>query len=95
MFVIVLEYAKPLEEVDRWIEEHREFLRENYAQGRFMASGPCVPRTGGVILARGCSRDELDALLERDPFKREGVAAYTVVEFDAVMTDPAFAHFAK
>ena len=91
MFVIVLEYAKPLSEVDRWLEEHRAFLKENYATGRFIASGPCVPRTGGVILARGCDRGELDAILDADPFKREGVARYTVLEFDPVLTDPAFA----
>ncbi|WP_243357680.1 YciI family protein [Fundidesulfovibrio terrae] len=91
MFVITLTYEKPLEEVDRWLEEHRVFLRDNYAKGRFIASGPCTPRTGGVILAHGCCRDELDAVLETDPFKREGVAAYTVLEFDPVMTCPELA----
>lgn len=88
MFVITLTYEKPLEEVDRWLEEHRAFLRANYATGCFLASGPCNPRTGGVILAHGCRRDELDVLLDADPFKREGVARYTVLEFDPVMTCP-------
>jgi len=88
MFVITLEYLKPLEDVERWLEEHRAFLKDNYANGRFIASGPCVPRTGGVILAHGCCREDLDAALEADPFKREGVAKYTILEFDPVMACP-------
>lgn len=91
MFVIMLEYVKPLEDVNRWLEEHRAFLKEQYAGKRFLASGPCIPRTGGVILARGGERAELEAILDADPFKREGVARYTVLEFDPVMTDPGFA----
>ena len=91
MFVIVLEYLKPLEEVNRWLEEHKSFLEEQYAGKRFIASGRLVPRTGGMILARGCDRAELDRILDRDPFKREGVARYTVMEFEPTMFDPAMA----
>jgi uncharacterized protein YciI len=94
MFVIIVEYVKPLEQVDCWLEEHRAFLRENYANGRFIASGPRVPRKGGVILARGGDRAELERILDDDPFKREGVAGYTVLEFDPIMTAPGFASFA-
>ncbi len=91
MFVILVDYVKPLADVDRWIEAHRAFLREGYAAGRFLASGPRQPRTGGVILAHGCERAELEALLENDPFKREGVAAYTILEFHPVMSCPEVA----
>jgi uncharacterized protein YciI len=95
MFVIVLEYQKPLEEVDRWLEEHKLFLKEQYASKLFMVSGRLVPRTGGVILAHGCTRAELDRILDRDPFKREGVARYSVLEFEPAMFDPALAPLLK
>jgi uncharacterized protein YciI len=93
MFVIIVNYVLPMAEVDRWLEEHRAFLKENYATGKFVASGPQVPRKGGVILARGGSRVELEKLLDSDPFKREGVAAYTVLEFAPNMTAPGFEAF--
>ncbi|QLA17120.1 YciI family protein [Desulfolutivibrio sulfoxidireducens] len=91
MFVIIVDYVKPLADVDPWLEAHRAFLREQYAAGRFLASGPRRPRTGGVILAHARERAEVEALLENDPFKREGVAAYTILEFDPVMTCPELA----
>ncbi len=86
MFVIDMQYVVPLTMVDAALEAHVAFLREQYERGLFLLSGRKVPRTGGVILARGVSRAELDAILETDPFKRQGLARYTVTEFVASMT---------
>ncbi|MDE6094920.1 MAG: YciI family protein, partial [Muribaculaceae bacterium] len=40
MFIAILTYKKPLEEVDRFLQAHRDFLAEHYAAGDFIASGP-------------------------------------------------------
>lgn len=84
MFVVLLAYVKPLSDVEAHLAEHRRFLDRHYAEGRFVASGPQVPRTGGVILVKGQSRDELDSVLAEDPFHREGVATYEIVEFNPI-----------
>lgn len=81
MFIILLHYIQPLTEIEANIEEHRRFLDRHYAAGYFLASGPQVPRTGGVILAQGLSREELETVLAEDPFHRERVASYQVIEF--------------
>lgn len=86
MFVVTLSYKVPLETVDEHLEAHRDFLRAQYAAGRFLASGPRTPRVGGVILARCGSMEELREVLAEDPFFVNGVAAYDVVEFDPVFT---------
>jgi uncharacterized protein YciI len=70
--------------VERHLEEHRAFLDRQYAAGHFLASGPQVPRIGGVILARGLSRRQLDEVLAQDPFCRERIAQYQVIEFTPV-----------
>lgn len=86
MFIISLTYIKPLEEVDTLLEEHVDYLKEQYALGNFLASGRKVPRTGGVILARGASRDEIETIITLDPFYRHGVAEYEITEFSPTMT---------
>ena len=43
MFVIMVNYVKPLSEIDAHLESHRRFLDEGYAAGYFLASGPRVP----------------------------------------------------
>lgn len=33
MYLVILTYVKPIEEVDRWLSEHRAFLDKNYEKG--------------------------------------------------------------
>lgn len=91
MFVVLLNYVQPLAEVDRHVGEHRRFLERHYGTGNFLLSGRQEPRTGGVILARAGSRAELEKLLAEDPFHREGIATYTIVEFLPSMAADALA----
>ena len=91
MFVILLHYLKPLSEVDRFVAEHRAFLARHYASGHFLLSGRTEPRTGGVILARAQTRAEIETIVLGDPFNREGIARYEIVEFLPSMADTLFA----
>ena len=81
MFVVLLHYSQPLEVIDGLLDAHRLFLDKNYARGVFLASGRRLPRTGGVILARAGSRDDLEAILAEDPFAKAGAASYEIIEF--------------
>ncbi|HEV8190931.1 MAG TPA: YciI family protein [Ktedonobacterales bacterium] len=81
MVVAISTYLKPLEEVDNLYPAHIEWLMKHYTSGRFLGSGPRVPRTGGVILARVESREEFLALLADDPFQQKSVSRYEVFEF--------------
>ncbi|MDG6104353.1 hypothetical protein Daura_11070 [Dactylosporangium aurantiacum] len=81
MFVITLSYLVDVERIDEAMPAHREWLETQYADGVFLASGAQVPRKGGVILAAGVPRPELDARLSLDPFVQQHLAAYEIVEF--------------
>jgi len=95
MFVILVNYIKPLSEIDAHLEAHRRFLDEGYSAGYFLASGPRVPRTGGVILAQAPNAGELRAFLSKDPFNQAGAAAYDVVEFTPLKSDPRLEQIIK
>ena len=81
MFLLLSRYLKPVEEIDRVLPEHREFLDRCYQSGLFIVSGPQEPRVGGVIVTRDATRAEIDAALAEDPFVREGVSEYEIIEF--------------
>jgi len=83
MFVVILSYTAPLAEIDAQVPAHAAWLDQQYADGVFVASGRQVPRVGGVILAVGVDKDELDHRLARDPFAQHGLATYTVTQFEA------------
>ena len=90
MFVLLLTYVRPLPEVDALMREHMAWLKEQYAAGRFVVSGRRIPRTGGVILARGDDREEIEAIAARDPFVAAGVATCEVVQFRPSQSEDGF-----
>ncbi len=85
MFIAILTYKKPLEEVDRHLQAHRDYLAVHYAAGDFIASGPQTPRVGGVIMMKAESRAAVDSIIAQDPFNINGIADYRIVEFTPTM----------
>ncbi len=85
MFIAVLTYKKPLEEVDRFLQAHREYLSQHYAAGDFIASGPQNPRIGGVIMIKASDRETVNSIISQDPFKINGIADYRIVELTPTM----------
>lgn len=84
MLVVELTYKKTLEEVAKYLQAHRGFLTACYKSGKFLASGPQNPRTGGIVIAL-VNQDEMKSLIEQDPFYQNGIAEYTIKEFDPVL----------
>lgn len=81
MYIAILTYKKPLEEVDRFLQAHRDYLAEHYAAGNLILSGPRIPRTGGVIMIKAESRKSVESILANDPFNINDIADYQIVEF--------------
>jgi uncharacterized protein YciI len=90
MFVLLLDYIKPTEEVDALMRKHVAWLDRHYASGRFVVSGRRIPRTGGVIVARGDDREEMEDIAASDPFVSGGVATVEIVHFRASQTADGF-----
>jgi uncharacterized protein YciI len=81
MFIVSIEYQVPLKDIDAALEDHRAFLMKHFEAGHFLLSGRKVPRTGGFIIAAVESRNELERILNEDPFWRQGLASYETFEF--------------
>ena len=81
MFIISLTYKVNLEEVNKELNHHIQFLEKQYAAGSFSASGRKVPRTGGVILSQIKNRHRLEKIIEEDPFYKNNIADYELTEF--------------
>jgi uncharacterized protein YciI len=81
MFVIELTYKAPLTVIDTHMAAHVRFLKKYYASGHFVVSGRKIPRDGGIILAVGDSREQIEAIVREDPFCTHGLADARVIEF--------------
>ena len=89
IYIAILTYVRPLEEIDAHVDAHLEWLREGYADGSFLISGRRVPRTGGVILTRGGSLEEVAARLKTDPFQQHGLATVEIIPLQVAMAADA------
>jgi uncharacterized protein YciI len=83
MFVIELTYTADLAEIDAHMKAHVAFLKKYYASGHFLVSGRKIPRDGGIIVATGRSREDIDAIVQEDPFYRHGLAGFRIIQFRA------------
>jgi uncharacterized protein YciI len=83
LFVIELTYKVELAQIDAHMGAHMRFLRKHYGEGTFLLSGRKIPRDGGIILASGKTREELEAIAREDPFCANGLAEFRVIEFRA------------
>jgi uncharacterized protein YciI len=90
MFVIELTYKVGLDKVDEYLEEHVVYLKKQYANNVFIASGKKVPRTGGIIFSKLKNKEELLRILDEDPFKVNNLADYRIIEFIPSMTSKEF-----
>ena len=90
MFIINLTYIVPLQELDLHMTDHVKFLQKYYKLNVFVASGRKVPRTGGIILALGKSKDQIEQIISEDPFYKLKLAEFTITEFLTSQSHPDF-----
>jgi uncharacterized protein YciI len=83
MFIIELIYTADLARIDAHMRAHMRFVNAHYASGHFLVSGRKIPRDGGIILAVGKSREEIETIARQDPFVIAGLADVRVIEFRA------------
>ena len=81
MFIIELIYKADLAAIDGAMRSHMAHLKKHYAAGTFVVSGRKIPRDGGIILAVGKTREEIEAIAKEDPFCKLGLAEFRIIEF--------------
>lgn len=95
MFILTLTYKKSIEDVEKNLPAHIEYLETYYNSGNFVASGRQNPRTGGIILCNADDREQIESIIQNDPFYSLGIADYSVTEFIPSKYDAGFGKFVK
>ena len=68
MFIANLKYKKPMEEVNKALEAHLEYLDKYFEKGKFICTGKkSFPELGGVILFNSNNLEEAKKILNDKP----------------------------
>ena len=84
MIIVQLTYLAPINEVDKYLQAHRDFLDYYYKQGLLIVSGPMKPRTGGIIIAATNDKAYLESIFQKDPYFLAEIAEYQFIEFTPI-----------
>jgi uncharacterized protein YciI len=95
MFLIELTYKVPFSEIEPFLAQHMAFVEKGYASGHFLASGRKVPRDGGLIFCQAASKQEVEELMQQDPFVYQNLVELRVIEFVTSRTTAGLAGLAN
>lgn len=87
-YLVEITYGVPVEALSEIVPLHRAFLQAGYDRGWILMSGPFNPKTGGIVIARAPSVDDLREYFSQDPYSLKGLATYRFSEFDPVKRQP-------
>jgi uncharacterized protein YciI len=68
--------------------EHRAYVQTGFERGLLLFSGLQKTMTGGVVVARAKSRQEIERFFAFDPYRLKGIATYRFVDFSPVFFQP-------
>jgi uncharacterized protein YciI len=87
-FIVIITYTSPMTEIDEILPSHREFLQKGYDSGILLMSGPQNPRSGGIVIARSESLNNLKDFFSNDPYNLQNAVNYRFIEFNPVKHQP-------
>jgi uncharacterized protein YciI len=79
-FAVTYTFSAEPEEVNQIRPTHREWLAEQLADGSLLASGPMVDRPAALLIFKADSIEQLNALLDQDPYEVAGVIGERTIE---------------
>lgn len=88
MFVIMLRFAANKALAGQFMDGHKSWIRQGFADGVFLLTGSLQPNQGGGILAHNSSLEDLQARVDADPFVAEGVVSAEIIELSPGQAEP-------
>ncbi|MGV0741953.1 YciI family protein [Mycolicibacterium sp. XJ870] len=86
--VLTTTYTQPLEVVDQTRPAHIAWLNEEVAAGRILLAGRQESPTGAVLITGDISIEDVQDIIERDPYTLAGLVSVERVSFNGSIRAP-------
>ena len=80
IYAVTYTFSSDPDEVNQIRPTHRVWLSEQLDNGSLLASGPMVDRPAALLIFEAESIEELNALLDQDPYEIAGVIGERTIE---------------
>lgn len=79
MFIILLKFSTNMASASQFMDGHNSWLKDGFAKGTFLLAGTIEPKAGGAILAHNTTLEQIQSIVEEDPFVSEGVVSAEII----------------
>lgn len=80
MFVVTLRFSANQAKARNLMQAHNDWIRSGFDDGVFLMTGSLKPGLGGVVLAHGVTRADLETRVNQDPFVTEDVVSADILD---------------
>ncbi len=80
MFIIFLKFSENFGNAKNFIAAHNEWVSRGIEDGVFQLVGSIIPNQGGAIIAANVDREEIERILNQDPFVIENIVKLKIIE---------------
>ncbi|WP_346898395.1 YciI family protein [uncultured Roseibium sp.] len=91
MFIVLLRFSDKKARASDFMDGHKAWLQQGFADGVFLLAGSLQPGVGGGILADGATLEEIEARVGEDPFVAENVVTAEILDMAASKADDRLA----
>ena len=91
MYLVLLTYLVEESKILPLRQQHYAFVDRYFESGVFLLGGRRVPATGGFILARGVSEEQLMSIMAEDPYLAAGLVEHSLIALEPTRSQPEFA----
>ena len=86
--VLKINYDKPIEVIDQTRPAHLAWLADEVTAGRILLAGRRESGAGGVLITGDISAEDVQDMIDRDPYTLAGVVNYERLSFNAGIRAP-------
>lgn len=72
-FAAIIEYTQDKAKIAEVRPTHRQYLTSLLDRGQLAIAGPFTDDSGSLIVYEAASKEEAEALLQADPFNKNGI----------------------
>ena len=88
MYLLVVSYVRPAEEVIPHIETHSSWVKKYFQEGIFLMAAQKKSKLGGAILLKSIEKSLLTKIIAEDSYVTADVAEYQIIDLDCKATAP-------
>jgi uncharacterized protein YciI len=88
MFIVLLRFSDNKAKAGEHMAGHKAWIKRGFDDGVFLLTGSLQANQGGMVMAAGTSRADLQERVNDDPFVIEGVVSAEIIEAKPSSADP-------